>query len=222
VTIAATAPNAAEPATNGLFTVTRTGDTSLALTVNYTVAGTATPGSDYSTLSGSVTIPIGSSSANITVVVLDDLQVESPETVIVTLTPSPTYTLKNPVAGTVTINDDDSAGFIVTSISGHTKEDGTSATFTVRLTSQPTAGVTIPLASSATTEGSVSPTSLLFGAGDWMIPKLVTVTGVNDTVTDGNVNYQILLGPVVSGDTNYSWQDALSGGRHERRQRAGT
>src|SRR6185295_7746495 len=110
VRITATTPNAAEPNVNGVFTVTRTGNTNVALTVNYTVGGTATPGSDYTALSGSVTIPNNQSSATITVPVLDDALIESPETVIVTLTPgAPTYTVMSPSAATVTIADDDIA-----------------------------------------------------------------------------------------------------------------
>src|SRR5204863_14943 len=80
-----TTPNASEPSTNGVFTVTRTGNTVAPLTVNYTVTGTATAGSDYTALSGSVTIPGGQASATITVAVLDDFVAEGPETVIVTL-----------------------------------------------------------------------------------------------------------------------------------------
>ena len=45
--------------TTGQYTVTRTGATTAALTVGYTVSGTATAGSDYPALSGSVTIPAG-------------------------------------------------------------------------------------------------------------------------------------------------------------------
>ena len=43
-----------------------------------------------------------------------------------------------------------------------TTEAGGTATFTVVLSSQPTADVTIGLSSSDTTEGTVAPTSLLF------------------------------------------------------------
>ena len=45
--------------TSGAFTVSRAGDTGTALTVTYTVGGTATSVSDYAALSGSVTIAAG-------------------------------------------------------------------------------------------------------------------------------------------------------------------
>ena len=60
VTVAATDNSAKEGVDNGVFTMTRT-TTSGALTVNYTITGTATNGTDYSTIAGSATIPNGSS-----------------------------------------------------------------------------------------------------------------------------------------------------------------
>ena len=70
----------------GEFRITRSGDTSAALTVNYSVGGTATNGSDYQTLSGVVTIPAGASSATVRVLPIDDRVVEAPELVTLTLT----------------------------------------------------------------------------------------------------------------------------------------
>ena len=74
--------------TNGLFRVSLSSASATDTVVNYTVGGTATPGAgnDYSTLSGTVTIPAGQLSADIVVNVLNDALVESTETVTVTLT----------------------------------------------------------------------------------------------------------------------------------------
>ncbi|MGC4016593.1 MAG: Calx-beta domain-containing protein [Luteolibacter sp.] len=53
----------------------------------YTLSGMATNGTDYQTLSGTVTIPAGQTSATITVTPIDDyLQETGGETVILTLT----------------------------------------------------------------------------------------------------------------------------------------
>ena len=73
--------------TTGAFTVTRTGVITAALTVNYTVGGSATSGSDYVALSTSVIIPVGSKTAVITVSPIDDSLIEADETVIVTTQP---------------------------------------------------------------------------------------------------------------------------------------
>jgi Calx-beta domain len=75
--------------------------------VYYTVSGTATSGSDYIALPGSVTIAAGSSTATITVTPIDDTIVESDETVIVTLSTNAAYTVGSPSNATVTISSDD-------------------------------------------------------------------------------------------------------------------
>src|SRR5262249_57638034 len=75
--------------------------TSVPLTINYTVAGTATPGSDYTALPGSVTFLAGASSTNITVQVLDDAVAELTETVILNITGSANYGV---TAGSATVS----------------------------------------------------------------------------------------------------------------------
>jgi len=107
----------------------------------------------------------------------------------------------------VTNIDDDTADFTVSAISGDTGEDGTTATFTVRLTSEPTADVTTDVSSSDTNEGTVNPTSLTFTDANWNIDQTVTVTGVNDFVIDGNQSYTIILGAATSGDPDYDGLD---------------
>src|SRR5260370_37628556 len=52
--------DAAEPGTNGKFRVTQSAVSSTDTVVSYTVSGTATAGSDYTALSGTVTIAAGS------------------------------------------------------------------------------------------------------------------------------------------------------------------
>jgi len=110
VTISATTPNASETGpTAGQFTVSRTGSTASALTVNYGIGGTATNNSDYANLSGSVTIGAGSATALITVMPVDDALVEGSETVMLTLSANAAYTVGSPGNATVTIADNDSA-----------------------------------------------------------------------------------------------------------------
>jgi hypothetical protein len=71
---------------NGVYTVTLSNQSSSATTVSYSVSGTATSGTDFTALSGTVTIPANTSSAAINLTILTDLLVEADETVIVTLT----------------------------------------------------------------------------------------------------------------------------------------
>ena len=111
VTISATTPSASEAGpVNGAFRVTRAGTyqgTSPALTVNYSKSGTAASGSDYSALGTTVVIPSGSTTATITLAVIDDTLIEGSETAILTLAAGTGYTIGSPLVATVTIADND-------------------------------------------------------------------------------------------------------------------
>ena len=91
--------------------------------------------------------------------------------------------------------DDESASFMVSAASGSTSEVGGTAVFGVRLMSQPTAAVVIPLSSSDTGEGTVSPDNLSFSATNWNAEQLVTVTGVDDNLSDGNQGCLLYTSP---------------------------
>jgi len=101
--------------------------------------------------------------------------------------------------------DDDTAGITVSPPSGTTTtETGGSITFIVRLDSEPLSSVMIPISSSDATEGSVSPGMLFFNASNWSVGQLVTVTGVDDTINDGDVAYTAVIGNSNSSDPLYS------------------
>ncbi len=77
--------DASESGDAGQFLVTRTGDTSQALTVNYIIRGTAENGIDYQTIPNSITIPAGASSASIGILPKSDSINERTETVFLGL-----------------------------------------------------------------------------------------------------------------------------------------
>ncbi len=111
VSIAATDASAGEPTNNGTYRISRTGPTSAALTVNFTVAGTATRGSDYQLRKGTtvltgnaVVINAGQSYVDVTLAVLDDTRVELTETAIVTLAAGTGYTVAPAPANRATVN----------------------------------------------------------------------------------------------------------------------
>jgi len=105
-------------------------------------------------------------------------------------------------------HDNDLAGFTVTPLAVTVSEFGDSDFFTIVLNSPPTANVTIGLTSSDTTEANVSPSSLTFTPQNWNVPQQVIVTGVNDNIADGNINFMIVTAPAVSTDPAYSQLDA--------------
>lgn len=109
VTITATDATASETGpTSATFTVTRSGSTAAPATITYNVGGTATNGTDFTTLSGSVTIPAGQTSATITVTPIDDAAIEGNESVVITLTGGG-CTVGGTSTANATIADNDSA-----------------------------------------------------------------------------------------------------------------
>src|SRR5260370_24917185 len=101
--------------------------------------------------------------------------------------------------------DRDAGGIGVQTCAGPTStEAGGTATFTVVLTSQPTANVTIGLSSNDLTEGTVAPASVTFTTANWNVAQTVTVTGVDDVIEDGNIAYTIVTAPATSTDPVYN------------------
>ena len=110
MTVNATDAAAAETGSDpGTFTVTRSVVTASSLTVNYTMSGSATNGTDYTAVSGSVIIPANTASATVTITPIDDSVYEGNETVILTLSADPAYNVGAPASATVTIADNDPA-----------------------------------------------------------------------------------------------------------------
>jgi len=103
VTIRATDAKAGEDGNAGQLIVTRIGNTTEPLTVNYSVLGNATNGTDYQNLSGNITIPAGASVASIPIIPIADNEVEGDETVVVKLLANDAYNVGAAETGTVTI-----------------------------------------------------------------------------------------------------------------------
>ncbi|MFO0822025.1 MAG: Calx-beta domain-containing protein [Gemmataceae bacterium] len=99
--------DAYEGGESGLFRFSRTGDSSSSLTAKYTVSGTATPGTDYTSLSGSVFFASGKSTVDVVVAVADDTTAEGTETVELALRDNYVYTVGRPSAATVRLIDDE-------------------------------------------------------------------------------------------------------------------
>ncbi|MDP5337031.1 MAG: esterase-like activity of phytase family protein, partial [Nodularia sp. (in: cyanobacteria)] len=91
----------------GVFRISRVGNTSKSLIVNYTVEGTATNNVDYNNLTGVATIAAGQTFVDVTVTPVDDNFVEGDETVILNLVDQAEYVLDISNTATVTIADND-------------------------------------------------------------------------------------------------------------------
>src|ERR1051326_6299882 len=102
-------------ATNMVYTFTRNGVTTCALTVNFTIGGTATFNNDYTQSgaatfvppNGTVTFAAGSSTATVTVDPTADTNAERDQTVILTVAAGSGYNVAAPSSATGTILNDD-------------------------------------------------------------------------------------------------------------------
>ena len=116
---------------NLVYTFTRTGDTTGALTVNFTVGGTATFSTDYTqtgaatftATDGTVTFAAGNATATVTVDPSADVTAEPDETVVLTLAAGTGYNIGTPSTATGTINNDDTTVSVAVSPLA-TDEDG--------------------------------------------------------------------------------------------------
>ena len=204
VTAATPTANEAGPV-NGVFTITRTGDLGLPLTVNYTMGGTATAGGggDYVALPGSVTFQAGAISTNLTVAVTDDSEVEFTETAILTIGGSPDYAIGTGAA-TVNILDDEPATITLASATGETRLlEGYSAqklSFTLTRKGLLSSALDINLAYSGTATASAdynAPASVALAA------DAVTVTAFVTPIDDDNYEGNETLGVAISAGTGY-------------------
>jgi CSLREA domain-containing protein len=181
-------------------TVTRSGNTIDALTVTLSSSNTGA-----ATVPANITIPAYQTTATFAISAVDNAIADGAKTA--TITASVTDFVS--VTANVTVTDNDVVGITVEPVSGLvTSEARAQNTFTVVLTSQPTADVTIPLSSSNAAEGTPNPTSLVFTPQNWNQLQTVTITGVDDSIVDGNQTYSIVTAPAQSGDANYNDRDA--------------
>ncbi len=179
-----------------------TADVSIAVSSSDTTEGTV------STASLTFTTTNWSTTQTVTVTGVNDSAVDGDQSYTILLgaasSSDSNYNALDPADVSVTNTDDETGGITVSSISGNTTESGGTATFTVKLTSLPSANVTIAVSSSDTNEGTVSTSSLTFTTSNWSVDQTVTVTGVDDSTIDGNQSYTVILAAATSSDSNYN------------------
>ena len=207
VNVSAISGNTTEAEDTATFTVTLesepTAPVSVALSSNDPSEGT---------VANSVTVPVALWDTGVTVTVTgvdDDVVDGDVAYTIVTGNVTSTDLNYNALNGTaianvaVTNTDNDTVGVLVSAISGNTTEAEGTATFLVTLNSEPIAPVTVALSSSDPSEGTV-PSNVTVPVALWDTGVSVTVTGVDDAIVDGDVDYTIVTGNVTSTDPNYN------------------
>ena len=218
ISVIANDPNAAETnpgeiSNPGQFTLTRIGDLTQSLTANYTISGTATNGTDYQTLPGTVIFATGKDTAAIDLNVIDDNIFEGAETAILTLTANAAYTLATTNTATVNIADNDPQPTVsISDVSTKEGDNGsTNATFTISLSNPSTQSITVDYTTSdgtakaGTDYTKVTTTTITFAPGE--TTKTVTVGVIGNTVVEPDKTFKVNLSNV----TNATLRTAKSG-----------
>ncbi len=175
------------------FNVTLSAASATAVSASYATAnGTATAGSDYVALAGTVSFPAGSVAQSISITVNGDTTVEPNETFTVTLS-SPTGATLAVATGTGTLTNDDIAPLPTLSIADVSVAEGNSGTknaaFAVTLSAAASSTVTVTYATvngTATAGSDYVATSgtLTFTAGQ--TAKTINVVVNGDTTIEAN------------------------------------
>jgi hypothetical protein len=136
---------------------------------------------------------------------VDDPYVDGDPSYTVTLASASSDSTYNTYSETFTVTntDDDVAAVLVDPASVTTNENGTTAAFSMRLGSQPSADVTVSFTSGDTSECGISPESLTFASANWSTAQTVTVTGVDDFIVDGDITYDITGSASAPGEPHY-------------------
>ena len=158
------------------------------LTLPYTVGGTATGGSDYAALSGTLAVPAGATAATIPVSVLADAVPDSGETLVLTLAGGEGHEVGSPDTHTLIIVDTDTPTVSFASASEVAGEGSGTHEVTVELSPAPSSPVTLKYAVGGTATPGADFT--IANSGTLTVPAgartaTIPVALVDDAVEDG-------------------------------------
>lgn len=188
VSITASDATATEAAGNpGRFTITRSGGIANALTVNLTITGTATNGTDYDAIPTTANFAGGQSSLTIAVTPIDDLLGEGNETVIATIATSSNYTVGSPSSATVTIVDDEPTVSISATDSSAAELGADPGVFTITRSGNTAADlvVNVTLTGTATSGSDYIAPALPITIPAGATTATITITPIDDTAAEG-------------------------------------
>ena len=181
----------------GQFTFSRSGTTNAAVTIYFSISGTASNGLDYAAISNSIVIPAGSLTATLPILPLHNGIVKGPVTVTLALQSSAAYQLGALTSATVTIDDDMPMVRIFTVVTNVLEGSGSNGVFRLIRTGDPKFDFTALLGVGGMATYGVDyppfPTNVYFTCGVTSIDLLVTPT--NDLVADGDETVTAALLP---------------------------
>lgn len=201
---------AEDGATNLVYTFTRNGSTANAMTVNFSVGGTATFGAspnDYTQTgattftppTGTVTIGVGNSTATVTVNPEADTTVEPDETVILTVTSGTGYAVGAPSVANGTISNDDTDVSVAVSPASVTEDGATNLTYTFTRAGVTTNSLTVNFSIAVGGSNATFPLDYTESGSTTFAPPVGSVT-----FSPGSSTAQVIIDPaadaIVEGD----------------------
>ncbi len=204
VSFAAATSSASEASSSASVTLNLSHSYYQPVSVSYTLSGTATGGGqDFTHAASSVTIPVGITSATITIApIVDDSLAEGDETIILTLSSPVNASLGATTSHTYTITDNDGASSL--SIADATTSDESAAiqTLTVSLSPASSSVVTVDYAltggtATSGTDFAFASGTLSFAAGD--TSKTISVPVIQDSDVEGDETVIIGLSNPTGG-----------------------
>ncbi|WP_298624524.1 Calx-beta domain-containing protein [uncultured Legionella sp.] len=184
-----------EAAGTATFTVSLSSASGQTVTVGYnTNGGTATAGTDYTVVNGTLTFAPGVTTQIITVPITNDALYESNETFNVNLTSANNASISKSVGQGTIVNDDAMPGLSINNV--NVNEDAGTATFTVTLSAASGLPVTVSYNTSngsamSGSDYSATNGNLTFAPGE--LTKTITVQITNDSVFEGNESFNVNL-----------------------------
>ena len=157
---------------------------------------------DYSGVPTSVTFQSTETEKSFTFTAVDDEIDDDGESVELTFRTLPERVTSSSTSATttVTITDDDTAGVTIAPTS-LTVTEGSTSTYSVVLDSESTANVTIEISGHASTDLTLSTTTLVFTSDNWNQAQAITVTAEADD--DAAADPDVTLSHVVTGTGEY-------------------
>ncbi|NLY02135.1 MAG: hypothetical protein GXY83_39125, partial [Rhodopirellula sp.] len=219
LSIIATDPIAAEPSNHGSYRIQRAGSTAAALSVDFSVGGSAERGAaddyvlkiDGTEVEGTtISLAAGQEIVDVTLEVVDDSLSESSETAVLTLEPAAGYAVGTLNTATVTIADNE---FVtITAIESNAAEPSGNGTYRITRTGSTDSSLTVTFAADGTaTRGTgndyvlkvngevLEGTTVVIPAGETSVDVLLEV--VNDTVSESLETAVLTLSSPAAGYT---------------------
>jgi hypothetical protein len=171
-----------------------------AVTVPFTITGTALLNTDYTILASPITIPAGSTSGSTTLTITQDAIDELNETVIITLGTPTNATLGAITVHTITITDDDPAPVVSFSTAAQSRTESGTMTVTAQLMAVSGLPVTIAYSIGGTatsgTDYTISGNFITINAGS--LTGTATISIIGDALDEPNETVILTMGTLTN------------------------